>query len=463
MPCSLPFIDCWMEESADYFHKLIAESPYPAGASGHQKTQKNKSECILFIDGLRFDRAKHLVSDLSGKNYQVEVRPVWSALPTLTATCKPAVSPVKTLIAGKDLNGDFEPVVRKTGQPLKGGYHFRKLLAENGWTILDESETGDGNGSAWCEFGDIDHEGHQRGWKLALLLDSYMKEIMEQIELLFQSGWKSILIVTDHGWLLMPGGLPKTDLPDALFGRTPRALNPEEIQAIIRAFAGGIGRAEKAGFDGVQLHAAHGWLLSSFLSPHTNKRDDEYGGSTENRTRIIREIYELGRSKVSPDFPILIKLNTTDFFPDGTNLPEAVDVVRILDKTGFSAFETSGGMWETVTRGSDELGWPAYMLPESRTGLKNNEQEAYFLAGALAVKSATHKPVMLVGGVKSFSRMEEILTSGQADFLSMSRPLIRQPDLPDLLLSGQRDKADCISCNACLGTAPLRCGALKNN
>ena len=260
-----------------------------------------------------------------------------------------------------------------------------------------------------------------------------------------------------------PEPVAPSALPDALFGRTPRALSPEEIQEIIQAFAEGIGRAQKAGFDGVQLHAAHGWLLSSFLSPHTNKREDQYGGSTENRTRIIREIYEQGRPKVSPDFPILIKMNTTDFFPDGTFPEEAADVVRILDKTGFSAFETSGGMWETVTRGSDNLGWPAFMLPESRTGIKNKDQEAYFLAGAQAVKAVTDKPVLLVGGNKSFARMEEILASGQVDFVSMARPLIRQPNLPDLFLSGQTDKADCISCNACVGRAPLSCAALKDN
>ena len=260
-----------------------------------------------------------------------------------------------------------------------------------------------------------------------------------------------------------PEPVAPSALPDALFGRTPRALNVEEIEEIVIAFAEGIGRAEAAGFDGVQLHAAHGWLLSSFLSPHTNKRDNKYGGSTENRTRIVREIYEQGRKKVDPEFPILIKMNTTDFFPDGTNHEEAANVARILGDTGFCAFETSGGMWETVTRGTEVLGWPAFMIPESRTNIKNEEQEAYFLSGAQAVKVGVGADltVILVGGVRSFNRIEEILASGQVDFLSMSRPLIRQPDLPNLFLSGKTDKADCISCNACLGTAPLSCEALK--
>jgi 2,4-dienoyl-CoA reductase-like NADH-dependent reductase (Old Yellow Enzyme family) len=248
---------------------------------------------------------------------------------------------------------------------------------------------------------------------------------------------------------------------DAMFDRIPRALKTEEIKEIVMAFAKGIGRAQAAGFDGVQLHAAHGWLLSSFLSPHTNKREDKYGGSTENRTRIIREIYEQGRKIVDPDFPILIKMNTTDFFEDGTNHEEAALVAKILNDTGFGAIETSGGMWETVTRGTEALGWPAYMLPESRTDIKSEKLEAYFLGGARAIKAVTDLPVILVGGLKSFSRVEDILASGQADFVSLARPLIRQPDLPNLFLAGKTDKADCISCNACIGTAPLSCGALK--
>jgi hypothetical protein len=141
---------------------------------------------------------------------------VWSVLPTVTATCKPAVSPVKAFIVGDEVNTDFEPTVASTGQSLKGGYHFKKLLNENNWIVLDKSKLGDGNGSAWCEFGNIDHEGHQRGWKLALLLESYINEILDQIEQLFLSGWKTIWVVTDHGWLLMPGELPKTDLPNVL-------------------------------------------------------------------------------------------------------------------------------------------------------------------------------------------------------------------------------------------------------
>ena len=249
---------------------------------------------------------------------------------------------------------------------------------------------------------------------------------------------------------------------DATFDRSPRALTPDEIDKIIEAFAEGVRRAQEAGFDGAQVHAAHGWLLSSFLSPRTNQREDQYGGSTENRTRIVRDIYQRARGKVGDGFPILIKVNTTDFLPGGIDLNEAVRVGKLLSEIGFAAIETSGGMWEAVTRKKEELGWLPVLLPESRTGVKSQDQEGYFLPGAKALKEKTNATVIAVGGFRSFSKIEEVLNSKAVDFVSMSRPLIRQPDLPHLWRSGEGpDKAECISCNACLpiGSARLACRA----
>ena len=251
-------------------------------------------------------------------------------------------------------------------------------------------------------------------------------------------------------------------LHDTLFDRIPRALRLAEIEEIINAFAEGIRRAEEAGFDGVQLHAAHGWLLDCFLSPRTNRRDDIYGGSTENRTRIITEIFRRARKKVSADFPILIKFNSTDFLPGGIDPDEAVKVARILSETGFAALEVSGGMWETVTRSEKELGWPPVLLPESRTGIKSVDQEGYFLDNAQYVRKHVDAAVIAVGGFKSFSKIEKALTSKAADFISLSRPFIREPDLANRWRAGDGlDRAACISCNACLPLAdePLTCRA----
>ena len=281
-----------------------------------------------------------------------------------------------------------------------------------------------------------------------------------------------VAYVRKHPELLAPqGGAPRLFEPtapspvyDTFFDRTPRALTLEEIEEIIDAFAEGARRAQEADFDGIQIHAAHGYLLSSFLSPRTNRRDDEYGGSTDNRTRILTEIYRHARGKVGDRFPILIKMNVSDFLPGGIDINEALRIGKIITETGFSAIETSGGMYESLTRKQEELGWPPLFMAEARTGIKTKNQEAYFLPGAAALKKETKATIILVGGLKSLSRIEEVLESGAADFVSMSRPLIRQPDLPNLWFSGQGpDKAECISCNACLpiGNDPVDCRARK--
>jgi 2,4-dienoyl-CoA reductase-like NADH-dependent reductase (Old Yellow Enzyme family) len=266
-----------------------------------------------------------------------------------------------------------------------------------------------------------------------------------------------------------PGPVPEPIAPssvyDALFNRVPRALTLEEIDDMISAFADGIRRAREAGFDGAQLHAAHGWLLSSFLSPHTNKREDVYGGTLENRTRIVREIYQRARIKVGQDFPILIKFNSTDFLPDGIKTEDAIQIAGIFKDIGFDALEVSGGMWESMTRSREELGWAPVLLPESRTEIRTSDQEAYFLPAAKAIKENTGATVISVGGYRSFNVVERALLSGATDFVALSRPLVREPDLPKRWLSDEgAHRAACISCNACLpiGAEILACRVSKS-
>lgn len=207
----------WAEESARYLQNIVESSGYPGGSVDSNKVfHQQDGECILFIDGLRFDVAKKLSERVSGRDLTVKENCTWAALPSVTATGKPAVSPVRKLIFGNDFNADFEPNVAKTGQSLKGGYQLKKLLKNENWTVLDQFETNDGKGKAWCEFGNIDHEGHSRGWKIVKQLDSLLDEISERIISLIAAGWKSVRVVTDHGWLLLPGGLPKTELPSFL-------------------------------------------------------------------------------------------------------------------------------------------------------------------------------------------------------------------------------------------------------
>ena len=200
-----------LPQLADASHPL-SPPPMREGKGGNGLI----GEVILFIDGLRMDAGKRLAEQLEERGFTVSEKCYWNPLPSITATGKPGVSPVVEQIMGNENASDFEPSVKSTGQSLKGGYHLKKLLMDAGYQILDSKITGDIQGKAWCEFGNIDSEGHHRGWKLAKYLDFILSEIVERISGLFDAGWKRIQIVTDHGWLLLPGGLPKTELPTCL-------------------------------------------------------------------------------------------------------------------------------------------------------------------------------------------------------------------------------------------------------
>ena len=228
----------WLEESARYLQKLVSSTSYPGEILASLKpVPKIDGECVLFVDGLRFDTGRRLIRALEAKGCSIQEKTNWTALPSVTATGKAAVSPVRYKISGAENCDDFEPIVAATGQSLKGGYHLDKLLKDAGWKNLDRSDNGDGKGNAWCEFGDIDSEGHMRGWKLAKHIDPMLSEISERIFALLTAGWKSVKVVTDHGWLLMPGKLPKiemaNELADNKWGRCasikPGALTSERL------------------------------------------------------------------------------------------------------------------------------------------------------------------------------------------------------------------------------------------
>jgi len=247
---------------------------------------------------------------------------------------------------------------------------------------------------------------------------------------------------------------------EPLTNKMPREMTIEEIEETIEAFAEAARRAEEAGFDAVQLHAAHGWLLNEFLSPYTNRRTDEYGGRTEKRVKIIEDIYKRTVDKVGKDFPILIKMNVDDFLEGGINLNESRKIAERLSKVGFAAIETSGCMWEVMTRSKEELGWEPAMVPESRINIRSKDKEAYFLPYAREIKKVINVPLILVGGIRSLDMIEKILAEGSADFVALSRPLIRQPDLPNRWLKGIGGlTADCISCNGCVGS--LMAGSVR--
>ncbi len=217
----------------------------------------------------------------------------------------------------------------------------------------------------------------------------------------------------------------------------PRELSREEIAELIEAFAAGAVRARQAGFDGIQLHGAHGYLINQFLSPLTNQRQDDYGGSLENRMRFLDQVTRAARSAVGPDYPLTIKLTAADNLPGGFTIDEAVLVAQQLEKIGMDAIEVSSG---TAASGA---------LTPARQGIDAPDSEAYNADFARRIKAAVGIPVGVVGGLRSGPVIKGLLDNGQADFFALSRPLIREPELVNHWREDPDYCATCISCNGC--------------
>ena len=261
--------------------------------------------------------------------------------------------------------------------------------------------------------------------------------------------------------------LAPSALEEKLTRKIPREMTREEIRDTIDAYSQAIRRAKEAGFDAVQLHGAHGYLITQFLSPYINKRTDDYGGSLENRIRFLEEIYNKSVELVGKEFPIFIKMNGVDFIEGGITISESTKVARMLENIGYAAIEVSAGIWEVAKLKKKDLGWKPTFLPESRIFIGTMNEPAYNLPYAKEFKKVLDIPVILVGGINSLDLVDQILTNENADFVSFSRPLTREPDLPNRWMKGIGNKeVDCIFCNGCLATTVtpgLRCAKLHES
>lgn len=212
-------------------------------------------------------------------------------------------------------------------------------------------------------------------------------------------------------------------------------MSTDDFHALAQAFGQAALRARTAGFDGVQIFAAHGFFLSQMLCPRYNDRVDEYGGKIENRARALIEVLDAIRSAVGRDYPVLAKLNCRDFVENGLTLEESVKVAALLDSSGIDAIEISGGL----------LNNPNIM----RSTIGSGDTLAYFQSEARVFKETVKVPLILVGGIRSFEAAEQLVGDGFADYISMSRPFIREPGLVKRWQSGDRREAFCISCDNC--------------
>lgn len=257
-------------------------------------------------------------------------------------------------------------------------------------------------------------------------------------------GGRQTMITTDNPYVLAPSAVV-----DITKGIMPEEMTEKEVLETIEDFAQAVRRAKEAGFDGVQLHCAHGFLLSNFISPYTNRRKDRWGGSTEKRTQVVLDIISRARELVGYEYPILVKLNVTDGFKPGSHkhtldAPESIEIAKILADNGVCAIEISGGIAEA----GDEL---------FRTNIDLPAKEAYYRDYAKMIKQQVNVPVILVGGIRSKQVMEMLLKESYADMISLCRPLICEPDLVTKLKKGESEITKCVSCNLCSDESGIKC------
>lgn len=265
-------------------------------------------------------------------------------------------------------------------------------------------------------------------------------------------------------------------IPDRLVGIRPQKMTSSEIWEIIEAFGAAAARVQKAGFDGVQINGGHGYLVNQFLSAHTNRRKDEWGGSLEKQMKFLIEVYNTMRNYVGTEFPILVKINAEDHIKNGVTPAESVALSKKLDALGIDAIEVSGGIKETgftTTKGDvpkelllQDLAFYKRLLfgfLEKKLQEAAQFEEGYHLHQAAAIKKEVNVPVIVVGGLRSRGMMEKILEAGQADFVALSRPFIRQPNLVARFEKDPiYDGITCPNCNRCvveitMNHKPLRC------
>lgn len=296
----------------------------------------------------------------------------------------------------------------------------------------------------------VSKDGQSPPKQLAIYNDDFIPGLTKMVNAVHQAG-SSIVIQLVHCGAMstqqltgtQPMGPSVLEGPD---GPMCRAMTQKDIDNVVTAFRLAAGRARAAGFDGIQLHGAHGYLLSEFLSPFFNKRTDAYGGSVENRARIVVEAYHAVRKAVGTEYPVMIKINSEDLLDGGLTVDDMLETAVLLDELGIDAIELSGGTgygWQTTG-------------DMNRSFSKTVQTEVYWRNAAERLKAKVTAPLMLVGGIRSYEIANQLVNDGIADYISLCRPLMREPNLVNRWQSGDTRKAVCVSDNACFG--PLLAG-----
>jgi 2,4-dienoyl-CoA reductase-like NADH-dependent reductase (Old Yellow Enzyme family) len=254
-----------------------------------------------------------------------------------------------------------------------------------------------------------------------------------------------LLYCGTQGYINIPHVFSPSAIPEKVTKRTGKIMSLTDIVQLKKAYVEAAVRAKTAGFDGVQIHAATGFLLSQFLCPYYNHRTDFYGGYIKNRMRLLMEVYEEIRQVVGWDFAVLVKINCADFIEEGLTFEDSLYVCQCLEEKGIDALEITGGMVavrEKVT---------------IRPNIIAPEQEAYFAQYASKIADKVKTPIILVGGLRSPEVMQRLLNQTRISYFSMCRPLISEPNLVKRWQGGEQERARCLSCNKCSSFSGTYC------
>ena len=233
-------------------------------------------------------------------------------------------------------------------------------------------------------------------------------------------------------------------------GTLGKEMTKEEIAYIVEAFGESARRAKASGFDGIEIHGAHTYLINQFLSPYYNQRTDEYGGSLENRMRFLKEVYEAMREKVGEDYPILVKLTATEFFEGGQSFEETKEICKAVEAMGVDAIELSGNVH----------GKARQMVGDIVEGY-TIEKEGYFYRFGEEISESVSIPVITVGGLSTPEKVQEILDTTSIAFFALARPLLAEPDLIKRWQNGDLRKVKCVRCSKCRTATGNRCTVFK--
>ncbi|MFZ1955710.1 MAG: NADH:flavin oxidoreductase [Desulfobacterales bacterium] len=295
----------------------------------------------------------------------------------------------------------------------------------------------------------VSREGQAGAKQMGIYEDRLLPGLTQMASAVRARNGKIIVQLAHAGCLAATGlsGLPAIgpSTPEGEKAPVCREMTTSEIADVIAAFAAGALRAQKAGFDGVQIHAAHGYLLSQFLSPYFNKRRDAYGGSIENRARIVLEVLGGIRQATGKSFPVLIKMNSEDFVEGGFSRRDMLDVCKMLESAGIDAIELSGG-----------TSFSGKFIPVRTGKFDTPDRQVFYRQAAKDYKINIKTPLILVGGIRSLEVAEQLVEKSQTDYVAISRPLIREPKLIQRWQSGDRTKSACQSDNLCF--KPTRAG-----